>query len=434
MKRQAIKWAPLALIILTVAGLMIMGCQAPVSLGKTGTVRLQFNTSMAQSILPPISMDVVEYLVSGAGPQGSTYGPELFTGSATIEDLLPGSWSWTVVGRNAAHNDIGEGSGACSVVIGQTAVCNITVAEYESPDGSFLLDLAWEPDIVRAPVWTGSLKDYAAAVTDLAFTVNEAACTAQSLADPLHVGWYAMVVQLFDAPTGIDGSEVLSTGAAAAVRIAAGRQTHGDLFLHAVQGFGRVDLQITPDFHDELALTPSVPFGDVALYLEVPMAFSVTADETCTAIYYLRGQQVGVDGFTALAENQLEGEAYRLDVVAFNTDGSRAASGTWRLTNTGILGTVSAIFTWNGQGGGQYFLRYYNPDDSYSEIAITATNGPNSYEIMLPGAGTYRFAILYPSYGLTEFWQEAGTLAAATPVAVALGPPLALNFGEITNH
>lgn len=347
----------------------VVSCQAPS--GATGAVTFELESAEARSILPPISMSVTEYLVSGTGPGGVTYGPELFTVSTTVEGFIPGEWNFTVVGRNAAHNDIGLGTALVNVVIGQTASATITVTEYAG-NGSFLLDLAWEPDIVADPIWTGTLKDSAAVITNMSFTTDELACTADSLVDPLHAGWYTMIVQLFDAPTGIDGSEVLSTGAATAVRIAQARQTHGDLYLHAVQGFGQIDFDFDLDFHDPLVLTPSRPFGNVTMYTGESVTFTVNADETATDVYYLLGQQVGIDSYTIHASDLLEGEPYRVDVVSFNVDGSRGASGTWTVTAAAVeparyvmTGTVNRT----GQNG--QTLRVAAVDSNYNEIAVS---------------------------------------------------------------
>ena len=441
MERQAKKWAALALVAVLLLGLV--GCgglvERPVS---TGSVLLALDNRQAKSLLPPISMDVVEYLVSALGPSGDTYGPELLSGNTLIEELVPGTWSFSVIGRNAAHNDIGAGSGAAAVVIGQTAICSIVVAEYESPDGSFLLQLAWEPDIVDHPSWTGSLKDSADETTAMAFSVNEVACTAQSLAEPLHVGWYTMIVKLFDAPNG-PGSEVLSTGAACAVRIAADRQTHGDLFLHAVQGFGMIDLRLDLDFHDPLVLSPNVPFGNAAVYASGDYAFSVTADETCTAVYYLRGQQVATGSYILNAGDLIMDETYRLDVVAFNVDGSRAASGSWNVRHEqfppgsfDIVGQGT-----NGLAGSATMLfRLYDP--SWNLLALQ--------QIVVPAGsvGNYAFSGLAEgSYGLgmqfqggsTWFWVgplvKSWTTAEATLVVVPGEPPSAhvCDFGVMVN-
>jgi hypothetical protein len=377
-------------------------------------------------------MDVVEYLVSALGPSGATWGPELLSGNTLIEELVPGTWSFSVIGRNAAHNDIGAGAGAAAVVIGQTAVCSIMVAEYESPDGSFLLDLAWEPDIVDHPSWTGSLKDSADETTAMAFSVNEVACTAQSLAEPLHVGWYTMVVKLFDAPNG-PGSEVLSTGAACAVRIAAGRQTHGDLFLHAVQGFGMIDLRLDLDFHDPLVLTPNVPFGLAPVYAQGDYTFSVTADETCTAVYYLRGQQVAVGSYILHAGDLIMDETYRLDVIAFNVDGSRAASGSWNVRHEQYPpGAFDIVGQATNGLAGSATMKFKLYDPTWTVLAqqqITVPAGSVG-SCTFPGLaeGSYGLGMLFQG-GSTVFWKGPFTYVYspgdATMIVVPGAPPTA---------
>jgi len=41
-----------------------------------------------------------------------------------------------------------------------------------------------------------------------------------------------------------------------------------------------------------------VPFGTAPVYAQGTYTFSVTTDEACTAVYYLRGQQVAVGSYT----------------------------------------------------------------------------------------------------------------------------------------
>lgn len=314
---------------------LLAGCG---SFQRGGDVLLevQFNDSRSLSILPPYDMAVVEYVVTGSGPSGSTWS-DTITGNTLIGGLLPGEWTFTAVGRNAAHVALASGTGTVMVIIGTAATCHIDVNEYTTPDGSFSLDLTWEPDIVLDPIWTGSLKNKTAVVTPLVFATDEEACTSTTAVNPLAVGWYTLIVRLWDAPSGLNGSEVLSTGAAQAVRIAAGQLTHGDLALHAVQGYGSLSVDIDLNMGDPLILNPSVPFGDsITLYNGQSKAFSLTADEGCTTVYYLRGTQVGVDSYTVVAADLTPGEEYRLDAVAFNADGSRAASGTWKVTHVDL--------------------------------------------------------------------------------------------------
>jgi uncharacterized protein YjdB len=324
--------------------LAAIGC-APAS-KTTGSVSLAFNqTAYQASIMPPIGMQVVEYSVIGDGPGSTSFGPLTLTGAATIDELVPGSWTITAVGKNVTGDAIGEGAGVADIVIGQTSTMNITVAEYTG-DGSYALSLSWEPNIVTYPIFAGELKDSASVVTPQVFVMDAPACTAISTTTPIHAGWYANVVKLFDAPTGLDGSEVLSTGFAEAVRIAANQQTAALVSLHAVQGYGEIDINFSLDFADPLVITGTPAFGAVPVYAEIGNVFSVSAPEAAVYVWYLRGQQMGTgSSYTLDASALVLGEPYRLDVIGFSVDGRHAGSGTFSVTRTPAIHVTGLSLT-----------------------------------------------------------------------------------------
>lgn len=406
-----------------VAAILAAGALVGCALGmgaepaEGGSVFLNLGFTGAKTILPPISMDVVEYEVSAEGPGTNVIDPTVITENTTFRNLVPGEWTFQVVGRNVDHTPIGGGFGSATVVIGETSSLAITVSEYTGP-GSLQINLAWEPDTVEYPVWVGQLKDRDSILTDMTFVTDEVACTSQSNVADLHEGYYAMTVRLFNAPAGIDGTEILSTGAAAIVRIAAGYETVGSYVLHAVQGWGQIDIDLSLDMNDPLILTPSEAFGDVAVYNDETRTFTVTADEACTSIFYLRGHQVGVDSYDLVANDLAEGEVYRLDVLCFSTDGSRAASGTWLVSRGGyspemvrISGTTPSASSW----GTGYTVRYTLRSEADPNTILNTVTVPNqnsssayySFESVAPG--TYILKMEWVEYNTTAWsWWRNG--------------------------
>lgn len=416
-------------LVLLAVVLAIAGC----GLGeKTGEVYIELEFNGARSILPPGDLVVTEYVVTGAGPGGATYSDTL-TGNTVVGGLFPGEWTFTAVGRNAAHAALAEGTTIIEVVIGAAVTCHIDVNELTSPDGAFSLGLSWEPDIVLDPVWTGSLKNFAAVVTPLAFTVDELACTAATGVDPLGVGWYTMLVQLWDQP-GAEETRVLSSGAATAVRIAAGQETHGDLELHAVQGYGTLDIIFDLNMNDPLVLTPNVPFGPVTFYQGGSQTFSVTADETCTAVFYLRGQQCGIDSFYLDASTLTPDEAYRLDVVCFNVDGSRAASDTWVVTYYDIdpetmdmHGTLN-VGTWSiGEVHTFAIIDATTHAVVQSALVTPTAEGTRPWSIGIVPAGSYHLRYQLPDNaawdGQVYFWTAGGAIVTDPALADVIVVP-----------
>jgi hypothetical protein len=439
--RRYIGWGALAALVL----LGLVGCGIAERPAAGGTILLNLASAQARSILPPLDLVCAEYEVSGTGPSGAIIEPTVVTGSTTLRGLIPGSWTVNVVGRNAGHTPIGAGSGSTTVQIGITSVLAITVQEYSSPNGSYSLALGWEPDIVEYPLFVGNLRDAAGVDLAQAFTMDEVACTAAALNGDLHPGWYANVVRLYDAREGLNGTEILSTGFAEAVRIAAGIQTAGNIFLHAVQGSGGIEINFTPEFNDPLVLSPVPAFGDSQIYTDQTVRYEVSAAVAATFVWYLRGQQVAVGDFYDLVANGLiQDEAYRLDVIGFSVSGDRAASGTWYVARseyspamTRISGYVNTpsfpegwavtvflyaasdpttplgqVATVNGVGGGyafnalapgSYLLRAHvgSPTDYswWNSAQVKVTNPAGAEAIPMPQDGTLTYNFLMPLGG-----------------------------------
>lgn len=416
-----------AVALVVIVALALVACGAGER--TTGRIDVRLGASYAKTIEPPISLVCAEYVLTGDGPGAETFGPVTVTGDTTFDRLVPGSWTVTAVGQNAEHDAIGEGSGTVTVVIGQSRSLSITVTEYASPDGSYRLDLSWEPDIVDFPVWTGSLKDAAAVVTAQAFTTDEIACTATSTTTGLHPGWYANVVRLFDAPTGLDGTEVLSTGFAEAVRIAAGRETYGDVELHAVQGYGELEINLTPDFLDPLVLTPTPSWGSATVYSGQANVFAVTADRAATFVWYLRGTQVAVgDSFDLDAAPLTLGERYRLDVIGFSVDGKHAGSGTWDVVRDNVH---SAHYILSEPGDPGVIVFGIGASDGIVRNFYAGNGGPEStVTIKDVPAGTYRVYMntIQPVYwtGTTGSHSIGDAAVVTFPKA---GDPYLFDFG-----
>jgi len=406
-------WLFIALLLIT-----LTSCQLGVNEDLLGSVTVDFGTFVkARTILPPISMDVTQYEISATGPAPNVIAPTIVTEATTFRNLVPGSWSFTVVGMNAAGDPIGGGSGTTNVVIGQTSHLAITVREYTGP-GSFKMNLAWEPDTVEYPHWDGQLKDRDSIITPMPFVTDQVACTSVSTVENLHEGYYAMVVRLYNDPSGtMNGTQILATGAAAIVRIAKGYQTTGSYVLHAVQGWGEVEIVLSLEMNDPLILTPSDPFGDVQVWNDEVRTFSLTADEACTTVFYLRGQQVGIDSYDLIANELMPGEVYRLDALAFSTDGSRAASGTWLVQRGGfapdmvrISGTTPSAPSWPADQNVRYTLRAAaDPDVILNTITVpNRGSGDAAFSFESVPVGTYVLKMEWVEYNNTawSWWKD----------------------------
>jgi hypothetical protein len=328
------------LLLVGALGVLLTGCSGLQS-KTTGAIEINLVSAISKSILPPAgSMDIASYALSGAGPDGAVFGPVILTGgnTATIDSLAPGAWVVTAVARNSVPQAIGSGTGDATVTIGGTAVCDITVLEATSPNGSYALTVEWTAEVIN-PTVTGKIVTAASVETAQIF-VNPNVSPAVS-DTPLLPGWYTNIVQLKSGTT-------LVGGFAEAVRVAAGRQTSVTVSLKRT---GEITINITPDFADPLTIEKTPAGTEVEVKSAQANPFSIVAKmgtETVgtTNFWYLNGASLGSSATLDLDELLIPiGDTARLDVVAFSSadTGRHAGSGTWNVTRVATVEETQLI-------------------------------------------------------------------------------------------
>ena len=326
-------------VALTIA---VVGCGgigniggAPTHKGTSLTINVGKVASLSKDINPPVSTLVSQFMISGTGPGGATFGPTNSSGNLVVNDLIAGTWNVLVVGQNSSGIPLGEGTGSGVVVIGQQTTISVTVNEYTGP-GSFQLNITWLPQIVADPHFTGVLTDSHSVNTPMPITITAAGTdpgvpgAANSLMTGLANGWYAVVCQLFDGNPGSGG--FLSTGFADVMRVLSGFQTVGNVDLHAIKGYSSIDVDVTLNMMDPLNMLGTPPQGTVTLAGSgIGMSVVEQNSVAFTGIWYLNGTPVGTGAsyFVANGSNFRQGESYRLDGLFFATDGQRAGSAHW---------------------------------------------------------------------------------------------------------
>ena len=166
------------LVLLIGAGLV--GCMPSTGVGKTASIFLNLGFKNAKDIAPPAgSLVCSNYHITGTGPQSATFTVDTAV-STTVSGLLPGHWVVSVDGQNASGVAIGHGSAAGDLMVGQTLNLAITVSELAG-NGTADITLTWEPNIVGAPVWTGTFQGFTGAPITMLFNTNTAACTSESV-------------------------------------------------------------------------------------------------------------------------------------------------------------------------------------------------------------------------------------------------------------
>jgi hypothetical protein len=140
----------------------------------SGTVNLVI-PSGEKTIQPSDSaIAITGYTVSGTGPEGSTLSETRWTGSRfTIENLLAGSWTLLVTGRNDSDQIVAQASIVVTIVSGSTVSASVTLSPPtgSGSTGSFSLSLTWSsPLMVTAvggtisPLGGGTGENYTATI------------------------------------------------------------------------------------------------------------------------------------------------------------------------------------------------------------------------------------------------------------------------------
>jgi hypothetical protein len=319
---------------------------------ETGSIRLAIADSMARSIAPPPEVtDIFDYAITGVGPGGATIPdePVILGGSGeAVYGLVPGAWTITVVGRNQAGEPRGVGGGTADVQAGQTATVAVTVTEYMEPNGAFYFEADWEAGVVDAPWIKSTLSDFTSFGIEENWPVS--GTSTNYTHDGLHPGWWTWQVRLYNDPDGENGQPpVLMGGRAEAVRIVADYLTEADVWIHAVDSYGQIELILETDTYETMELTGSPAFSNISTLMPPDpldtqdkstwitvapgetMEFMVAGPVPISAAFYLQGEQVQVGNTTYTLDTSglIVGEHYVLDVVGFTTDHSQAGSSSW---------------------------------------------------------------------------------------------------------
>ena len=305
--------AAIALMMVTWA------CQLPAFDQNGGNLQLTFSTAELNTILPPISMEPVSYLIVGYGPFGDTFSTDTGETSIEIDELQIGEWTVVVSASNDAATIVGLGEATATVRTGEVASVPIRILPIDGT-GTFDLSLSWDDLLVDIPTVDGNLLTFDSTNIVLDFDIGPG--TAVHNSGLLDSGYYSLVVQLKD-------NGILVTGAVEIVRIVAGQITSGGFdFTNLNQPGGGIIVNITPELDDPIPVTMSGQLN------EVPFGGSMTVDTSVPpevggviVAWYINGIAKAT-GPSYVAGADLDPGYYRLDATAFSIDGRRGGSAT----------------------------------------------------------------------------------------------------------
>jgi hypothetical protein len=295
--------------------------------------------------VPGIDMNATSYVISGTGPSGATFSTVVSTGgSSTISPLASGTWTVTASGKNAAGTFITFGSATAQVSTGNTATVNITPTLIAGP-GSLSLTVTWPASSVASPSVKAQLLPTTGSPVALVFSTPSNGSATYS-GSGIQNGYYTLTLQLFDGSTPV-------MGAVDVVEIVQGQTTNGVYNFSAVNAFGTVAVNITPNLLNPLTVTMSgQPSTTMGPGTPVTLGASVPAGTgNVTYAWYVNGvsKALGASFTVNSATSPLAAGTYRVDVTAFTADGLRAGSATTTVT-VGTLDSVTLLWNANTEG------------------------------------------------------------------------------------
>lgn len=314
--RTAARTAAALVAAITLTGLA--ACHLPVH-DPGGALEVSVGSIATQSLLPDQDMDVDSYVVSGSGPDGASFERTTSGGVIVVEELTTGNWVIDVVGYNLDAIDVASGSGEIDISAGETSQLTVTVRPYDGA-GTLSVSVTWPDADVSEPSVVAELVASDGTSMSLPFAISAAGQATYESADTA-AGYYTLSVQLLDGGTAV-------AGAAEATRVAAGATTSGTIAFNSVNPpTGDTDITIDPDLDEplEVSLSGGVASLQLGGSMTVTAAVSNAGGETVSFTWYLNGAYLGTGEAVTVGQSLAPG-TYRLDAIAYTSDGSRSGS------------------------------------------------------------------------------------------------------------
>ena len=354
----------------------------------------------AKTLLPNIDMTPVDYDISGTGPGGAAFSFTSAQPPVMASNLEPGVWNITANAKNAAGTVIAMGEQHTNLYPGQSQTLNMTVSPVEGY-GTVDITMYWSPDDTYDPSVTAQLVPDTGAPIDLGFVIATEG-TATYTGTNIPTGYHTLVVQL------LDGGE-LTLGAVEVVRVIEGQTTSGTFDFYDINiAEASIQVNIIPVMNDPIAVTMSGQIAEFGAGGFMTVEASVPPETgNVTYVWYINGNALAT-GASYTTPSDLFVGVYRLDVVAFTADGSRAGSAThtFRVLN---LAPVDVTLEWDPNtepdlAGYNIYWGYASGDYTFSADVGNQT----TYTVtdLIPGMTYYYAATAYDTDDLESDYSD----------------------------
>ena len=316
----------IALFTALLAGIVLVGCDSPYSRVRpeSGTLRVVIGTGtdlQPLTLLPDTEMEATEYHLRGNGPSGASFQTSTAGSALTIHDLQVGDWDIEVSAVNSEGLEIGYGESSSTIEAGTVNEIAVSVRPLRGT-GSLALSVSWPAAEVQNASLDATLTHRNAQAQQLHFEFD--APGQASYSNPaVNAGYYTLLLQLRDG-------ETVVAGAVETVRIVHKGHTEGTFnFDDLNHPTGEVSIVVTPrmDLPLEVSLSDAVAVLPYGSSMTVSAAVSNADSAEVVYTWYLNGGLLS-SGDAAQVGADLAVGSYRLDVVAFTTDGLRSGSST----------------------------------------------------------------------------------------------------------
>ena len=354
----------------------------------------------AKTLLPNIDMTPADYDISGTGPGGAAFSFTSAQPPVMASNLEPGVWNITANAKNAAGTVIAMGEQYITLYPGQSQTVNITVSPVEGY-GTVDITMYWSPGDTWDPSISAQLVPSTGSPIDLGFVISPEG-TATYTGTDIPTGYHTLVVQL------LDGGE-LTLGAVEVVRVIEGQTTSGTYDFYDINlAEARIQVNITPVMNDPIAVTMSGQIAEFGAGGFMTVEASVPPETgNVTYVWYINGNALATGASYTTPSDLIVG-VYRLDVVAFTADGSRAGSSTHTFN---ILNLVPVDVTLEWDPNTEPDLAGYNIYWGYAsgDYAFSADVGnQTTYTVtgLIPGMTYYYVATAYDTDGLESDYSD----------------------------
>jgi len=315
-------------------------------------------------------MNPSSYTISGTGPAGANFSQTVIaSSSATITDLVAGSWTVSVTVYNSSNVAIGYGTGTATISTSTATPLALTVSAYDGT-GSLALSIGWTTGDVTVPTVSATLTPLAGGVArTLDFTVASTGATYS--VSGIAAGYYRLNATLLD-------SGVPVAGAVDIVRIVKDQATTGSFIFNKVNSNkGSLILKVTTDLNNPLSV--SIVGGAASKSINQSLALTSTVTGTSDAVtyaWYMNGLAVGTESAYLFGTDWAAG-TYRIDLLATTADGSSAGSASVTIEVTAeAAGTEGLAYTLIN-GDTEYSVAKGTADTTGTVVIPATYNGKN---------------------------------------------------------